>query len=399
MKNILLLTSVYPSDDLPNDITPVVHYFAREWVNMGYNVIVVHNLKYYPKILHLLFQLFKSFISKNYDYPFPLIQNHKDKTYIIDNVHVYRLPVYKWMPKLLISRKSLSKQYSRIIKVLDSTNFVPDVIIGHWPEPQLYLVANLKKKYNSKTCMVMHNDVNIVRKIYGNKTAEFTDAIDIWGFRSNTIKQKFKGLYNLPKKSFFCYSGIPKQPSKPPSKTFENGIKKFLFVGLLIPRKNPTTLIKAINMTFADTDFHITFIGTGPERQKLIKLSKKLGITNKISLKGRISREEVFKEMKNADCFIMVSKPETLGLVYIEAMSMGCITIGSRNEGVDGIISHGKNGFLSNPGNHNELSELLKYISTLSKQELIKISKSAIKTASELTDKKAAKHYIESVLL
>lgn len=29
MKNILLLTSVYPSDDLPNDITPVVHYLPE----------------------------------------------------------------------------------------------------------------------------------------------------------------------------------------------------------------------------------------------------------------------------------------------------------------------------------------------------------------------------------
>ena len=37
----------------------------------------------------------------------------------------------------------------------------------------------------------------------------------------------------------------------------------------------------------------------------------------------------------------MISELETFGLVYIEAMAAGCITIASRNEGFDGIIKDG----------------------------------------------------------
>ncbi len=35
----------------------------------------------------------------------------------------------------------------------------------------------------------------------------------------------------------------------------------------------------------------------------------------------------------------MISKNETCGLVYIEAMAVGCIMIASKNEGFDGIIN------------------------------------------------------------
>ena len=35
MKQILVLTNVYPAPDIPKGYTPVVHYFVREWVNMG----------------------------------------------------------------------------------------------------------------------------------------------------------------------------------------------------------------------------------------------------------------------------------------------------------------------------------------------------------------------------
>lgn len=49
--------------------------------------------------------------------------------------------------------------------------------------------------------------------------------------------------------------------------------------------------------------------------------------------------------MLASDCFIMISKNEAFGLVYLEAMSAGCITIASRGEGFDGVIIHGVNGF------------------------------------------------------
>jgi glycosyltransferase involved in cell wall biosynthesis len=398
MKNILLLTSVYPANDLPNDNTPVVHYFAKEWVAQGYKVIVVHNIIFYHQIIHFLFRVFENLIAKHYDYKFPTQQYANEKNYILDQVNVFRVPIFKKFPQTFFSKKTQKKQLEKIKKIIKTERFVPDVIIGHWANPQLFQVKELGRLYQSKTCVVLHNDVEIIGKIYGNTADDIVRSIDVWGFRSNDIKGRFEQLFGKAKQSFLCYSGIPANNLNPPVRTFKNGLKNFLFVGMLIPRKFPTALVEAINHTFKGEKFHITFIGQGPEKEKIQSLAEKLNISAKISIPGRIPRNEVFQLMNQSDCFIMISKRETLGLVYLEAMSNGCITIGSKYEGIDGIIEHGKNGFLCNAGDQNELAFLLKNISELSPDELTAISKNAIKTASDLTDKKAAKHYIESVL-
>ena len=42
----------------------------------------------------------------------------------------------------------------------------------------------------------------------------------------------------------------------------------------------------------------------------------------------------------------MVSDNETFGMVYIEAMLAGCVTIASKAGGVDGVIIDGKMDFI-----------------------------------------------------
>ena len=69
---------------------------------------------------------------------------------------------------------------------------------------------------------------------------------------------------------------------------------------------------------------------------------------------GRKPREEVILMLDRADCFIMISRDEVFGLVYLEAMARGCIVVASRGEGMTGIIEDGVNGFLCAAGDENE---------------------------------------------
>ena len=59
--------------------------------------------------------------------------------------------------------------------------------------------------------------------------------------------------------------------------------------------------------------------------------------------------------MKNADIFALPSVNETFGMVYLEAMACGCITVCTENDGVAGIIKNGKNGFYWKDGIINEI--------------------------------------------
>ena len=67
-------------------------------------------------------------------------------------------------------------------------------------------------------------------------------------------------------------------------------------------------------------------------------------------------------------------------------------------QGFDGIIEHGKNGFLCEAGNMDELAEIIREIRCMSPNDLQEISNNAIETARQLTDQKAAKAYIEKVI-
>ena len=116
---------------------------------------------------------------------------------------------------------------------------------------------------------------------------------------------------------------------------------------------------------------------------------------NSIIFRGRMSREATIEKMRESDVFLMVSSPETFGLVYIEAMAQGCITIGSRNEGIDGVIRDGENGFLVKPRNIEELKECLEKIVFMSKEQKQEIVHSAYRDASKMTDENMANKYLQ----
>ena len=102
--------------------------------------------------------------------------------------------------------------------------------------------------------------------------------------------------------------------------------------------------------------------------------------------------------MGGTDCFIMVSAHEAFGLVYVEAMAKGCITIATKGQGIDGVIIDSENGFLCEAENPDALADVITYINSLPVERLRQISLNAIKTAENLTDEKVAKHYIDSLI-
>ena len=93
----------------------------------------------------------------------------------------------------------------------------------------------------------------------------------------------------------------------------------------------------------------------------------------------------------------MISDNETFGLVYLEAMALGCVTIASKGGGIDGIIIDGENGFLCNPGDANDLSRIIDKLRKYDKEELRLISEKAVHTAKMYTDEKVAETYLNAI--
>lgn len=396
MKKILLISSIYPGPDVPSNYTPVVHYFAREWVKMGLDVRVIHTSNYFPSFYYWLPKSWKNYVSRKKGIALPEKRLNQSMTFFLDDVKIHRIPMKKIIPGKNFSKSVIRKATQDILSFLNSEKFTPDYIIGHWVIPQAELLSILKSFFLCPVALILHDGGQAFR-CYKNYQ-QIIDSIDVWGYRSENIKDKFETVYGKKQKSFRCYSGIPDIYLKNiPFRTFEK-VDKFIYVGMLIERKHPDKVITAIDHIFGDALFHLSMIGEGGMKEVLQNMVKNIHAEGKVELMGKLSRTDVMAHLDRSDVFIMISEHEVFGLVYIEAMARGCLVIASKGEGMQGIITDGVNGFLCKPGDLNDLIRVLCKIQSLSVAERIQISDKAKKTAESLTDKKVAENYITTVM-
>ena len=91
--------------------------------------------------------------------------------------------------------------------------------------------------------------------------------------------------------------------------------------------------------------WELKIIGWGDEVENLKKLIISNNLQANISFLGKKSKDEIVQELRNSDVFVLASRLETFGIVYIEAMSQGLPVIGTICGGPEEIINS-SNGIL-----------------------------------------------------
>ena len=167
-------------------------------------------------------------------------------------------------------------------------------------------------------------------------------------------------------------------------------------MGDFIHRKYPAAIIPALKKAYPDGNFSISFIGDGPELEEIKRSAR--GVEDRIRFVGRIPRERIMDYYDSADCMIMISEKEAFGLVYLESMARGCITIASLREGMDGVIINGENGFLCEAANAEDLADVIRRINLRSPEQRRKVSVAAARTAESLSDMAVARTYADTLL-
>jgi glycosyltransferase involved in cell wall biosynthesis len=123
--------------------------------------------------------------------------------------------------------------------------------------------------------------------------------------------------------------------------------KEILIVGNLLVGKGHELVLRAIGQV--ETSFpqlRCRVIGEGPDRARLEALARELGIAQRVRFEGRKNRAEVADAMRACSVFVLPSRYEGLGCVYLEAMACGKPVVACRGQGIEEIIEHGENGWL-----------------------------------------------------
>jgi glycosyltransferase involved in cell wall biosynthesis len=134
----------------------------------------------------------------------------------------------------------------------------------------------------------------------------------------------------------------------------------FLFVGRLSEEKGIEILLKA----FSELPFLLKIAGDGPLKNIVVEAVKQF---ENISYIGNLTNKEVTDELLKAQALIFPSVwYEAFGLVNIEAFSNGTPVLASKIGAPESLIIDGYNGFHFEPGNVEDLKEVVNHFNALS---------------------------------
>ncbi|MEA5109131.1 MAG: glycosyltransferase [Lentimicrobium sp.] len=127
-----------------------------------------------------------------------------------------------------------------------------------------------------------------------------------------------------------------------PKRSFRSS-ECFVFSTLcsLIEGKGVDLLLKAIQLWMPEWDkVHFKIGGTGYLKDSLQGMAFELKISHLITWTGFVSREQAPAFYQDSDAFVLPSRSESFGIVYIEALACGLPVIATRCGGPEEIVNN-----------------------------------------------------------
>lgn len=265
-----------------------------------------------------------------------------------DGLITYRHKGYNLFPKLpymtgYIFHKRLREIYNKIL----SEQGKPDIIHAHSCLWGGYASARISQEEDIPLIITEHstafsrNMIKDYQKVIISKTLNVSKKVVVVGpglqrdLEKYTNPEKVIIIPNIVDIDRFSITGNKRS-------------NKFTFFSLamLTHKKGMDILLKAFEeVTKNKSNVELVIGGEGPEKTKLEKLADELGISDNVKFIGKLSREEVIKNMNMCDCFVLVSRHETFGVVFVEALACGKPIIATASGGPDDIVNE-DNGYL-----------------------------------------------------
>lgn len=112
--------------------------------------------------------------------------------------------------------------------------------------------------------------------------------------------------------------------------------------------------IKAFEIIHRDIPSKLLLVGDGPERPRLERMSRELGLYEHIRFLGK--QDAIEEILAVADLFLIPSENESFGLAALEAMACEVPVISSKAGGLPEVNIHGVTGCLADVGDYEALA-------------------------------------------
>ncbi len=172
--------------------------------------------------------------------------------------------------------------------------------------------------------------------------------------------------------------------------------EEFLFFtnSFLLPRKNHKLIFEAIKILIEKgVNVRLRVGGDGPLKDDLTALTLSMGLENKITFLGALSRQQVKEEVDACHSFVLSSLYETFGVVLIESFACGRPVVVTDSGGPRDFVTP-SNGILVNEFDATKLANgMQEIIENYSTYNQLQISKSCF----DLFNEKKIESEIEAI--
>lgn len=253
-------------------------------------------------------------------------------------------------------------------KLNERFNF--DIIHAHRVFPEGFAAVLLGKFFKKPVVITIHgSDINSLHKnIFIRKMILFTlNRADEIIAISVALKTKILEVGAVEsKKISVLFNGVDLDTFKVQSKkkarerlSLPQEKKIILFVGNLVDVKNPLLLIEAVCRLKRgkNGEYLFVIIGEGSLKGEIENRISKYSLGEAVVMAGAKPHEKLPVWMAAADCLVLPSKSEGMGVVLLEAMACGLPIIATRVGGIPEVITDGENGILITSNNVGELEK------------------------------------------
>lgn len=271
------------------------------------------------------------------------------------------------------------KIFKDILKKINVQDY--NLIHAHSLFSNGYIAYKLKKKYGINYVVAVRNtDVNVFfKKLFylrglGRKILKESAAIVFLSesYR-NLLLDKYinkKDKESILKKSYIIPNGIDdfwfknkykREKLKDPSKI------NLVYAGRIEKNKNILATAMACELLKnKNYKVNLTIIGDITDQKYYEEIAK----YDFVKWYPKMKKEELIKQYRKKDIFVMPSITETFGLVYVEAMSQSLPIIYSKGQGFDGQFKEGEVGYHVDATNIEDIAN--KIIKIINNYDIIK---------------------------
>lgn len=243
------------------------------------------------------------------------------------------------------------------------------VIMSHI---NLLIVGLLIKKLSPQTQIIVYaHGIEVWRPLKPWKRAFLNSCCEVWAVSQFTAQKMIQTQHTAASRITILpncldpHAAMPDYFAKPEALLKKYNLEASQPVLLTISRLTSTEYFKGYDIVietlpsllneFPGLHYFLAGHGEESELRRLRQLIDKLGISPHVTLTGFLKPEDRNDHLLLSDAFVMPSRKEGFGIVFIEAAACGCRIIAGNQDGSSQALLNGRLGTLLPPANKDLL--------------------------------------------